>query len=81
MTVKDAKKKWCPMARGLVVVNQQPEAAEYMQVNRYSGGDPLDDCMCLADECACWKWDRKTGETTMVNIAPDEWQGHCGLAR
>lgn len=73
MTVKDAKEKWCPMGRN----SFEGITGNRLLSDALAGQDPH----CIADECACWKWDRKTGETTMVNIDPDDWQGHCGLTR
>ena len=72
MTIKDAKEKWCPMVQ--IAIGPMGDII----TNRLDQFNNID---CKADECACWKWDRETGETTMANIAPDEWQGHCGLAR
>lgn len=76
MKVKDAKEKWCPKAMAWDGSQEVP-----MVANRDDFGMPSSRCLCLADTCACWVWDKKTGETTIVNIVPDDWQGHCGLAR
>ena len=73
MTLEEAKKKWCPMAR-VVEVNAD-EGALYGPFNRYhtsvSSHLASPDCQqarCLADDCMMWRW-------TLLPV-----KGYCGLA-
>ena len=69
ITPEQASGRWCPMVQiaispmGDIFTNRMTQWSENH---------------CIADRCACWKWTKKTGLTTVGNV---ESEGHCGLIR
>lgn len=91
MTIKESAKKWCPMVRYSLANSGGMDPT----TNRH--GSPGYDydlnpsySRCLADECACWVWDKTKimpggivagGPQRYEDLPVEDWQGHCGLAR
>jgi len=69
MKEEEAKTKWCPMAR-LSIMNQSIDSVGERE-------------LCIASGCMMWTWDtaenKAHSETEGFN--PDDYQGHCGLAK
>jgi hypothetical protein len=72
-TEKEAKKKWCPMAK--------ETAFGVGSFNKTSDGKPVTSCNCIASECMMWRW-RETVLTqgTTIPMPQGNPSGYCGLA-
>lgn len=60
MTEDEAKKKWCPFARG-----EDPAGA-----NRWSGipaRPNMDSCACLGSACMVWRWENLIPYETWIS--------------
>lgn len=55
MTEKDAKDKWCPLARAMEFdyVDDTYDVKGFAATNR---GQALYDCQCLGSKCMAWVW-------------------------
>jgi len=75
LTEKEAKTKWCPMARtgllagaGAVAVNRHITDDEGYK------GEVYHETRCMGSDCAMWVWfSRNVGDQDADR------QGHCGL--
>jgi hypothetical protein len=74
MTEQDAKKRWCPMVRGLPVGNNEI----YRHATTRDWGD--EESNCIASKCMMWVEDFliQNNEGIIVNVDSG---GHCGLIR
>ena len=65
MTEKEAKEKWCPMARCKI----DHDCADTIAVNRWSDGAMMRGSLCVASDCMMFRFvPDSTGKT-----------GYCGL--
>ena len=82
-TEEQARKLWCPMARGIM------DSGGNRMAFGASGEEPEnDDCAaqyeaemadlypCLASGCAMWRWETERNEA----LETIDWRGQCGLA-
>jgi hypothetical protein len=53
MTEKEAKEKWCPMARCKI----DHDCADTIAVNRWSDGAMIRGSLCVASDCMMWRWE------------------------
>lgn len=51
-TEEQAREKWCPMARGSIVVGDDIISG----LNRDGYGKPWKECLCIASDCMAWRW-------------------------
>lgn len=63
MLEKEAKSRWCPMAK----TSASDEADCPASVNRENDGSITRETRCLTRECMWWRWTR-----------PIEKEGYCG---
>lgn len=71
LSEKDAKTKWCPMARS----GFRRHTDTSLTINRKIGsGKPDPDCLCLASDCMMWRAVNLMKEFETVQT------GYCGLA-
>lgn len=83
MTTEEARTKWCPMVRS-TVVNLPSSNRDWSGA---TGGIVCNNnpeyARCIADECACWVWDRKTEHSygPVKHLPKEQWQGRCGLSK
>ncbi|RIK75493.1 hypothetical protein DCC62_13205 [candidate division KSB1 bacterium] len=71
LSEKDAKTKWCPMARS----GFRRHTDTSLTINRKIGsGKPDPDCLCLASDCMMWRAVNLMKEFETVQM------GYCGLA-
>lgn len=70
-TIEQAATQWCPMVRTATPMLLQEQAGTQKQIVGSTGGINADVmnsariprfCVCIADECAMWRWDEKTPE-------------------
>ena len=63
MQKKEARQLWCPMVRY--------SDGDNHNYNRYGANSAVpDQCLCVADLCMMWRWDKKEAYGT---------DGYCGL--
>lgn len=75
MTETEAKTKWCPMVR-IVVVNGHVQENRHGQFRAL--GDDATGPFCIGSACMMWRW-----ETHQMGDWPPERvgdEGYCGLA-
>ena len=71
LSEKDAKTKWCPMARA----GFRRDGDSSLTINRRIGSGKADpDCLCIATECMMWRTVTIVKETETLKL------GYCGLA-
>jgi hypothetical protein len=75
LTEKEAKYKWCPMARIVFVENKETGEPGYGPYNRWEESCNEDGTLpmgafCLASDCMMWKW-----------YDGIESKGYCGLVK
>lgn len=93
---KDAKTKWCPMARYLAEGLVSGKLVSISAVNRGRAGERVGEC--LGSGCMMWRWDEREfaltnkGHGLIAAGAPkdeidrekvftgDDRKGHCGLS-
>lgn len=83
MTEEDAKAKWCPHARSLVVVAAGKKIDLVASCNRVQGIHLADkgENNCIASACMAWRWDWTPEQAARVTVSPQSpAPGHCGLA-
>lgn len=76
MTEKEAKEKWCPMARCKI----DHDCADTIAVNRWSDGAMIRGSLCVASDCMMWRY--KTNGQMGYDRNPDDIclaSGYCGL--
>ena len=66
MTEKEAKEKWCPMARCKI----DHDCADTIAVNRWSDGAMMRGSLCVASDCMMFRFVPESDGKT----------GYCGLA-
>jgi len=75
MTEDEAKTKWCPFARGPLLVKLNEWTT--LPVNRDDTGGPDGGCKCLGSACMAW---RAQYEWNDAANTIDATGGYCGLA-
>lgn len=78
MSEKEAKSKWCPMARSFW-------SGELAQGAATSYNRATDNTKCVASKCMMWRWRLYTKDVlnngeVVVKIPIEDYGGFCGLA-
>ena len=73
MTEKEAKEKWCPMARCKI----DHDCADTIAVNRWSDGAMMRGSLCVASDCMMWRWN--IDNDFIVGTGTIKFGGYCGL--
>jgi hypothetical protein len=55
MTEKEARTKWCPLARGADRFSAG-SVDGYVTQNRLTNGSPDESCHCIGSACMAWRW-------------------------
>lgn len=89
MTEEQAMRKWCPMARVVMPVNQTANRVATSLLKMVDDRDrdyfteQAENCKCVASDCAMWRWGGMRylpGTTATDGGMNDEAHGYCGLA-
>ena len=73
LTEKEARKKWCPFARVVSVVDRGTTVAAASVNREFASGIADKDCLCIASDCMAW--------ATYPSYTGDEERGTCLLLR
>jgi len=83
MTEKEAREKWCPMAKvafidmdmdmDFVVIKELP-SANRIQDRKSEEYGIVEGASCIGSDCALWQWNG-------YSDSPRDRKGHCGLVK
>lgn len=79
-TIEQAATQWCPMVRTATPILLQEQAGTQKQIVGSTGGinaDVMNNariprfCVCIADECAMWRWDEEARRHKVWHVEED----------
>ena len=84
MTEEEARTKWCPFAR-VIVVETKVTGNRVFEMRTEGVDLNPDTCRCIASECMMWRWEGRVDghliATERGHVTPSEAPGYCGLAK
>ena len=69
VTEEDARSKWCPAARTGAYSDRGPMGA--VTTNRDPRIEVSQSCLCLASDCAAWRWAEDSGQKRKQHVPRD----------
>lgn len=88
MTEDDARTKWCPFARAVVVAKGAQDVPTHNRLTMVGmDHSAIDMINCIASECMAWRWSdvrrenyNKDIRVSMPTYSASTTEGYCGLA-
>lgn len=76
-TEEQAREKWCPFARA-IVLGTGDFGDFQLAINRTDRGGASLAALCIASDCMAWRW--KKSKQDNLGTWMDPTHGYCGLA-